>query len=283
MILTALLCAVLLGDGESARELVEAAQLAMNTERFEDAMDLYEQAGVLMPDAAEIPFNMGVAAYRAGDFERASTLFDRAGTLASDPLLQAQAAYNLGTTSAQQAISSRTDDPAVAQAQMEDSTASLKTALEKFRDAIAMNPDDEDARANGELAWQWLKQLEQLQDQMQQDGQQQQEQDDGEPQDQDQQQQQQPGEQEQSEDQQPGGSEQEQEQEQEQQQQEQPSQSDEQQQEQEQGRPSSTGEKPMSREEAERLLQSVRDKEAQRREELARQEAGKQRPVEKDW
>jgi len=278
-ILTALLCVVLLGDGDSARELVDAAQLAMNTERFQDAMDLYEQAGALMPDAAEIPFNMGVAAYRAGDFERASALFLKAGTLASDPLMQAQAAYNLGTTSAQQAIASQTDDPAVAQAQMEDSTAALKTALEQFRDAIAMDPLDEDARANGELAWQWLKELEQLQDQMQQDGQQPQQQEDGEPQDQDQQPQQQPGEPEQSDDQQQGGPEQEQEQ----QQQAQPSSTDEQQQEQEQSPQSTAGEKPMSREEAERLLQSVRDKEAQRREQLARQEAGKQRPVEKDW
>ncbi len=39
----------------------------------------------------------------------------------------------------------------------------------------------------------------------------------------------------------------------------------------------------MSREEAERLLQSVRDKEARRREELARQEARGRHPVDKDW
>ena len=39
----------------------------------------------------------------------------------------------------------------------------------------------------------------------------------------------------------------------------------------------------MSKEQAERLLQSVRDKERQRRSELARREAGKRSRVDKDW
>ncbi len=39
----------------------------------------------------------------------------------------------------------------------------------------------------------------------------------------------------------------------------------------------------MSREEAERLLQGVRDKERQRRRDLARKEALQQPPVDKDW
>ena len=277
-ILTAIICATLLtpgptvvspGDGRTARELIDAAQQAMTTERFQEALDLYGKAGALMPGAAEIPYNMGVAAYRAGELERASALFDKARTLAAVPSMQARSAYNLGTTSARQALKSRADDPAIAQAQIEDATESLKTALDRFREAIAMNPDDEDARANGELAWRWLKQLEQLQDRMQQQNQQQQD-GEGETEREDQQQ---PGEQQDQRQQQPPEQEQPQEQ---------PAATDEPQKEQEQGQPS-PGEKPMSREEAERLLQSVRDKEARRREELARQEAGRQRPVDKDW
>ncbi len=291
-ILTAIVCATLLapapttvpaGAGRNARELIDAAQQAMTTARFQDALDLYGKAGALMPGAAEIPYNMGVAAYRAGELERASALFDKARTLAANPALQAQSAYNLGTTSAQQALKSRNDDPAVAQAQMEDATESLKTALDRFRDAIAMNPDDEDARANGELAWRWLQQLEQMQDQMQQQGEQQQP--DGEDQDQqDQQQQDRETGQEQEQPDQPTGDEQQQEQQQETEQEQQPSASDQQQQGQKESPDqASPDERPMSREEAERLLQSVRDKEARRRDELARQEARGQRPVEMDW
>ncbi len=279
-ILTAIIAAAMLTPAPTARELIDAAQQALAEEQFEEAMDLYEQAGALMPGAAEIPYNMGVAAYRAGEMERASALFDKARTLAADPAMQARSAYNLGTTSARQAIESRTGDPAVAQAQMQDATESLKTAIERFRDSIALNPDNEDARANGELAWRWLKQLEEMQDQMQQEGRQQNQEGD-ESQDQQEQQDQQQGEPQDQQQQQQGEQEQPPEQEQEQQQ---PAPSDEQLQEQEQQQEqASPDEKPMSREEAERLLQSVRDKEAQRREELARLAAGGQRPVEKDW
>ena len=270
------------GDGRSARELIDAAQQAMTAERFQDALDLYRQAGALLPDAAEIPYNMGVAAYRAGELERALALFDKARTLAADPAMQARSAYNLGTSSAQQAVWSRTADPAIAQAQMADATESLKTALDRFRDAIAMNPDDEDARANGELAWRWLKQLEQLQDQMQQQGDQQDQ--DGQQQDQaqdDPEQQDQPQGREQDQERQQRGDDRQEEQDQEQ---EQPLASDEQQQEPQESPDQATpDERPMSREEAERLLQRVRDKEARRREELARQAARGHRPVDKDW
>lgn len=293
------------GDDRDARTLIEAAQQAMTAEQFQEAMDLYGRAGELMPDAAEIPFNMGVAAYRAGALERASELFDHARALAADPAMQARAAYNLGTTAARQARQSRMDDPAVAQTQMADATESLKTALDRFRDTIAMNPGDEDARANGELAWRWLKQLEQLQEQMQQEGGQSQEGDQEQDQDQGQDQQQQgegqqqgeQGEQDQQQGEQPQQQEQQQEQEHEQDQQQGGAEEQEQQQEQEpppspgeaqqeqeqqgQGR-QSPDEKPMTREEAERLLQGVRDKEAQRRKELARQQAGSA-DVDKDW
>ncbi len=280
-ILTAIVFAVLLGDGRTARELIDAAQQAMTTERFQDALDLYEQAGALMPDTAEIPYNMGVAAYRAGDLERASALFDNARTLAANPSMQARSAYNLGTTTAQQAMQSRTGDPAVAEAQMDDATEALRTALDRFRDAIAIKPDDQDARANGELAWRWLQQLEQMQDQMQQQGQEQdqeQEQDSEDQQQQDQEQQ----DQQRSDQQQDQQTDQDQETQQQREQEPQPSASEEQQQ-QESPDQASPHERPMSREEAERLLQSVRDKEAQRRDELARQQARGRRPVDKDW
>jgi Ca-activated chloride channel family protein len=47
--------------------------------------------------------------------------------------------------------------------------------------------------------------------------------------------------------------------------------------------PAATTQKAMSREEAERLLQLVRDRERQRREELARRQRAEPVPVEKDW
>ncbi len=276
--------------GRSAAELVEAAQQAMVAERYHDAFDLYEKAGSLLPEAAEIPYNMGVAAYRQGDLARAVELFDQARLLARDPSMQARTAYNLGTASAGQAMQSQALDPAVAESRLQGATETLRSAMKHFREAIAADPLDQDARANGELAWTWLQQLEELQEQMQQQGQENQEQDQDPNEDQNQDQQQQ-GDQQQQQDQQQQGEQQQQDRQQqagqqEQQEQEQPAPSEagnDQQQDRPDERQASAERTPMSREEAERLLQSVRDKEARRREELARIQAAGSPPVDKDW
>ena len=274
----------------SAAELVEAAQQAMVAERYHDASDLYEKAGSLLPEAAEIPYNMGVAAYRQGDLARAVELFDQARLLARDPSMQARTAYNLGTASAGQAMQSQALDPAVAESRLQGATETLRSAMKHFREAIAADPLDQDARANGELAWTWLQQLEELQEQMQQQGQENQEQDQDPNEDQNQDQQQQ-GDQQQQQDQQQQGEQQQQDRQQqdgqqEQQEQEQPAPSEagnDQQQDRPDERQASAERTPMSREEAERLLQSVRHKEARRREELARIQAAGSPPVDKDW
>ena len=273
--------------GRSAAELVEAAQQAMVAERYHDASDLYEKAGSLLPEAAEIPYNMGVAAYRQGDLARAVELFDQARLLARDPSMQARTAYNLGTASAGQAMQSQALDPAVAESRLQGATETLRSAMKHFREAIAADPLDQDARANGELAWTWLQQLEELQEQMQQQGQENQEQDQDPNEDQNQDQQQQ-GDQQQQQDQQQQGEQQQQDRQQQtgQQEQEQPAPSEagnDQQQDRPDERQASAERTPMSREEAERLLQSVRDKEARRRAELARIQAAGSPPVDKDW
>ncbi len=265
----ATLCAAMLASGpavpvpkpqRSAADLVEAAQQAMAAERYQDAFALYDRAGSLLTEAAQIPYNMGVAAYRQGDLARAAELFDQAQLLARDESMRAKAAYNLGTAAAGQAMQSQVQDPAVAESQLQGATETLRSALKHFREAIAADPDDVDARANGELAWKWLQQLQELQDRMQQQGdrQQDQQQQQGE-------QQQQAGQQDQQEQQTPSSAQ------------------TEQQQEQPDERQASAERTPMSREEAERLLQSVRDKEARRREELARIQAARRPPVDKDW
>jgi len=303
----ATLCAALLTPGSGApapdanrdgRGLVEAAQQAMTDGRFDEALDLYGQAGAVLPGRAEIPYNMGVAAYRQGDLARAAELFDQARLLASDPAMQAMSAYNLGTTAVRSALDSQEQDAAIAQTQMQNATESLRSSLDHFRQAIESNPGDVDARANGELAWRWLQELEK---QMEQQGRQQQDSDqdpndnqdqqppqDGQnqpPPNQDQNQgQDQPQQQDESQPSPIEGDEQQQQGDQGDQQQEQQEQSAQQQEQSQQDeRPGSSERKPMSREEADRLLQNVRDKEARRREDLARQQASRRRPVDKDW
>jgi tetratricopeptide (TPR) repeat protein len=269
----------------TAPDLLRQAQDAFAGQRYAETLDLYDQLRQRYPQEAQIPYNMGVAAYRQGDLSRAAELFDQARMLAADPALRAKSAYNLGTTAYRRSLEP-SQDTTESQTQLQDATGDLEQALEHFREALDAEPGDMDARANGELAYRWLEQLQQKQQQMQQQP--------GEAQ-----QQPQPPQDQQQQDQQQQPQEQQGDQQQEQQQQDQQQQAagkDEQQQTQEQEaaegeqaeasadeRDEAAQRMPMTREEAQRLLQQVRDKERRRQEERARREAGRQPPVDKDW
>jgi len=312
-----LLIGLLAAAGPSAvgaGELLRQAADAMAGDQYDQALELYEQARALRPDVAEIPYNMGVAAYRAGDLDRAGTLFDEARRLATDPQLRAHSAYNLGTTAFQRAM--RQENPTGESADLDHATEELRHAIEQFRETLATDPGDDDARANGELAWRWLKQLEQMQQQMKQQGDSNKQDQSDEQQDQEDQQQQQA--QQQQDQQQQGDSQQDQEGQQspqndpnatdqprdqtqqqsgEQDEQAQPQDGDEQEQQQgaegeqqdaqdgqtQQDDSNQPADRPMTREEARRLLQGVRDRERERQETQARLAAARQPPVDKDW
>jgi hypothetical protein len=309
------------GAAPSASDLRDGARLAMEGGRFDEAIECYSRLREIMPQAAEIPYNMAVAEYRRGDYERAAELFEEAVTMARQDELRNRATYNLGNTAYAQSLEALQGqgDPQQAMAGVDNATGRLEEALKQFKQALAADPKDEDARVNAELAHRLLQQLQQLQQQMQQQQNQQQDQQqrDQNLQSQDQQQQQQ----QQNQDQQQQGQQQnnEQQPQEQQQQQQQEGESEQQQSEQQQARQQESedqqqqqqqqqsGEqteaeqqeqaareaeqqqdegqqrRQMTRAEAERLLQRVRDKERQRREELAQRQRSRYKPAEKDW
>ncbi|MEE8171089.1 MAG: tetratricopeptide repeat protein [Phycisphaerae bacterium] len=249
---------------------------------FDAALDLFSQASELRPESAEIAYNQGVAHYRNGDYARATELFTKALTYA-DASLDARMKYNLANCAYAEALS-QADDPAAAIKQ-------VRRAMAYYRDTIASDPGDADARANIELAHRLLKELEEKQQHQEQEQQDEGEQDEQEQEQEEQQPSSQPSSQPTS---QPSSQPSE---EQRQQQQEGEGESSEEQQKQatpgEEGESGEEQEQPMpqpqphegkmSQAEAERLLQLVRDKERLRREMLKRRERAKRVPVEKDW
>jgi len=198
--------------------------------------------------------------------------------------------------------------------------ASLEAALRDLKDAARADPSNVDARANAELAHRVLKQLKQQQQQQQQqnqdqqqqnqDQQQQQNQDQQQQQNQDQQQQQnqhqqqqqnqdqqqqhqqnqdqqqQQQNQDQQQQQQQNQDQQQQQQNQDQQQQQQNQDQQQQSQDQQQQQPqqqSSAERKPMTKQEVERLLQKIRDRERQRVLDRLLRERARTQPAPKDW
>ncbi|MCH8851449.1 MAG: tetratricopeptide repeat protein [Planctomycetes bacterium] len=291
----AMACATWAEDA-SPQELVRQANAHLQAGQYDEAIEKYEQAAELLPDAAEIAYNRAIGHYRKGDFENATEQFITS-LKTRDPELEAKAKFNLGNCAYAAALAKKDNIP--------EAVEHLKSAILHYKDAIESNPQDTDARINIEMAQLLMKDLldkqkqkqeeQQNQDQKEDAQKDQEEQDENKDQQQDQpseqQDQQQPGDQEQQQEgeSEPQQNEQQQGQQQhnEQKQQAGDDQKYEQQQDQNAEQQSQQGQKgqerKMTREEAKQLLQMIRDKEMQRRSELARRARVKLAPVDKDW
>lgn len=114
----------------TAASLVAGGLDALADGRYEAARELFLAARVRQPDAPAILFDLGAAAYRLGQFDRAFRDFGRVARAATGRLReqalynQGNAAYRLGRTA---------------------------QAMALYRAALALLPDDADARANLEF------------------------------------------------------------------------------------------------------------------------------------
>jgi Ca-activated chloride channel family protein len=288
VLLVAVISAALLAQGETPRALVQEGNGHYDAQRYMEALDAYERA--LAASEGEPPaallHDLAAANYRLGRLEEARALWRQVKTR-GDGAWEARTRYNLGNCEYQAALG------AMQQADMQGALAKLGEASAQYREALRLDPSLGDARANLEMTYLLRRQIE---EQAQQQPQQNQQSQQGE-QDNEQQEQQQPSSQPSSEDQQ-----QDQQQASPDEQQEQPDEpgSDQQQEGAEEAQPPPEPAEPTSQpseaapqpqpveitltpEQAERLLQMVRDAEKQRREQLARQRAAGQKPVERDW
>ncbi|MCP4068083.1 MAG: hypothetical protein GY741_07360 [Phycisphaeraceae bacterium] len=255
------------GSATEIRTAIEAARASMASEDWAKAADAWSEVERLDPTAAAAIYNLGVARYRDGDPQAAADAFERAARF-GDADLAARSMYNEGTARYAAALETLGEDTETSDPKaMQETIERVERSLEHFKDALDADQENRDARINAELAARLIRRLEEVQQQQeqQQQGQQQQDQQQQDQQQQDQQQQDQ---------------------------QQQDQQKDSEQEDDAEATPSSSeasddaeaSEPRMTREEAERLLQSVRDKERQRRREKAEAEERRpKKPVERDW
>ncbi len=217
------------------------------------------------PDARpERLYNAGVAMYRAGELGLARDLFEAAaGRGRAD--LASRSMYNRGTTRYAESLkemqaaqqpgqASAPDSPQDTQQQVMET---LERAVRELKDAVRADPTNENARANAELAHRVLKELKQQQDKQQKQQKDDQKKDDQQKQDQQKQDQQKQDQQKQDQQKQ-----------------------DQQQQQQADGKQER---KPMTKQEVERLLQKIRDKEKARMQEQLERQRVRTQPAPKDW
>lgn len=131
-------------DGPAPRQAEEAYRRG----DYEAASRLWDEAG-RKPEHA---FNAGTAAYRAGRFEEADSYFSDA-LRGARPALQQRAYYDLGNARFRRGEAALEQD-------VEATKAAWRASVEAYESALALDADDDDARHNLELVRRRLAALE---------------------------------------------------------------------------------------------------------------------------
>lgn len=130
--------------GQEARSQVQEGNRLYEEGRFEEAHEKYLEALLSDPESPLILFNDGNALYRNQDFQRAMERY-REALQSDDARVRGSAWYNLGNALYRQ--------------------QQLKESLEAYKQALKADPGDADAKYNLERVLQQLQQQEQQQQQ----------------------------------------------------------------------------------------------------------------------
>lgn len=130
-------------DRREGAKLVRQGNQLQADGKYEEAVAAYDQAAQRLPDVPEVDYDRGVALYRQGEYAKAEQSLQDAAAAARGEL-EAKARYNLGRCAHASALSQR-DNPDVAMNE-------VSRAIRFYQDAIQVDPNDADARANLEMA-----------------------------------------------------------------------------------------------------------------------------------
>ncbi len=156
-LMSALLLGIAMTHLPGAQASPRTAQEAYEKGQYAQAQRDYAQSLKVDPGQAHLQFNLGAAAYKAGDFTAAAAAFN--GALQTHEIPQQESAYyNLGNALFRQGEKAEGTDPQGAMKTWQQSIGAYDTALQ-------MQPADADAKFNRDVV---RKRLEQLQKQRQQ-------------------------------------------------------------------------------------------------------------------
>ncbi|MBT8041724.1 MAG: tetratricopeptide repeat protein [Pontiella sp.] len=111
-----LACLLLIAGAASASpaKLFREGNRAYVEKRFDDAINAYMEAAAVVPDSAEIYYNLGNAQYRANVPEEAMVSYEYAASMAETDAMRSRCWYNLGNCMVKAAEGLRKADPQAA-------------------------------------------------------------------------------------------------------------------------------------------------------------------------
>lgn len=151
-----------------ARASAGRAEKAYAKGRFTEAAQEYLKAAEKAPQKAELQFNYGAAAYKAGQHEAAAAAFTKAMRPDNLPL-QEDNYYNLGNTRYRLGQKSEKSNP-------QETIKTWEQAVQDYEAALQLKADDADAKYNRDFVKKKLEDLKKQQEKQKQDQQDQQQQ-----------------------------------------------------------------------------------------------------------
>ena len=173
-VLAAVLFGIMLGaqpylQADNAVRRVAAGNAAYAAGEYEKALSLYEEAAVDRPEAPVLPFNKGAVYYQMNELDKAQEAFEQAVAQAPDPQFEAAAKYNLGNCAFRESERWRDND-------LNASLTACETSIRRYREALDLDPGLTAAARNLEVARLALKSILDAQKQEKEEGERQQQQ-----------------------------------------------------------------------------------------------------------
>jgi hypothetical protein len=154
---------------ESARETLQQGNRLFGDSKYTEAVNKYDEALVEQPQALEPKFNKANGYYRMDDLSQAMDLYREVAAGSKDMPLVAKAKYNLGNCFFQRGSKQRDSD-------LQKALDDMKTSITYWRQVLDIDPKNEKAAKNIEVARLTIKdimdQLKKQQEQQKQQGQQ---------------------------------------------------------------------------------------------------------------
>jgi Ca-activated chloride channel family protein len=137
------------GYAATPGQQINAANKFYRQEKFDEALQKYNEANTTLPDSDIINFNIGAALYKKGDYLKAQDAFTKA-LISANKKLEADALYNIANCKYKSGKLKENTDLSVAVGLMRES-------LDYYKRAIELDQKNEDARFNHEFVERELK------------------------------------------------------------------------------------------------------------------------------